>query len=438
MNDQQVIPQPIQPDMKPPLDKNKGRNTQSLREKVQTWTQDFMREALKFPWKNTAWTLRERFKEDHLGLTASSLTFTTLISMVPLFTVALAVFSVFPMFAKMQSTLQLWLVESLIPDNISRQVLSYLGQFASKANKIGWVGAVAFLVSALMLILTIDGKLNDIWRVRKTRSLARRVLMYWAILTLGPLLLGMSLSLSSYALSASKGLVTVLPDALKFLLDVLEFGVLAVSMAAMYRFVPNTPVRWSHALLGGLFVATGMELAKRVLTWYLSQVPTYSAVYGAFATVPILLIWIYVAWVIVLLGAVVSAYLPSLLGGIARRGDTPGWNFQLALELLQQLSAKKGVSPGVSQAVGKSLATLSQDLRVDDLQLEEPLQILMSLDWVGRLDEEDARYVLLADLATTSLAPLAERLLLPVRTGTQNMWEMSRWPVIYVAEVLPK
>lgn len=438
MNDQQVIPQPIQPDMKPLLDKNKGRNTQSLREKAQAWTQDFMREALKFPWKNTAWTLRERFKEDHLGLTASSLTFTTLISMVPLFTVALAVFSVFPMFAKMQSTLQLWLVESLIPDNISRQVLSYLGQFASKANKIGWVGAVAFVVSALMLILTIDGKLNDIWRVRKTRSLARRVLMYWAILTLGPLLLGMSLSLSSYALSASKGLVTVLPDALKFLLDVLEFGVLAVSMAAMYRFVPNTPVRWSHALLGGLFVATGMELAKRVLTWYLSQVPTYSAVYGAFATVPILLIWIYVAWVIVLLGAVVSAYLPSLLGGIARRGDTPGWNFQLALELLQQLSAKKGVSPGVSQAVGKSLATLSQDLRVDDLQLEEPLQILMSLDWVGRLDEEDARYVLLADLATTPLAPLAERLLLPVRTGTQNMWEMSRWPAIYVAEVLPK
>lgn len=438
MNDQQVIPQPIQPDMKPPLDKNKGRNTQSLREKVQAWTQDFMREALKFPWKNTAWTLRERFKEDHLGLTASSLTFTTLISMVPLFTVALAVFSVFPMFDKMQLTLQLWLVESLIPDNISRQVLSYLGQFSAKASKIGWVGAVAFLVSALMLILTIDGKLNDIWRVRKTRSLARRVLMYWAILTLGPLLLGMSLSLSSYALSASKGLVTVLPDALKFLLDVLEFGVLAVSMAAMYRFVPNTPVRWSHALLGGLFVATGMELAKRVLTWYLSQVPTYSAVYGAFATVPILLIWIYVAWVIVLLGAVVSAYLPSLLGGIARRGDTPGWNFQLALELLQQLSAKKGVSPGVSQAVGKSLATLSQDLRVDDLQLEEPLQILMSLDWVGRLDEEDARYVLLADLATTSLAPLAERLLLPVRTGTQNMWEMSRWPVIYVAEVLPK
>ncbi len=392
-----------------------------------------MREALTFPWKNTAWTLRERFKEDQLGLTASSLTFTTIISIVPLFTVALAVFSVFPMFAKMQSTLQLWLVESLIPDNISRQVLSYLGQFASKASKIGWVGAVAFLVTALMLILTIDGKLNDIWRVRKTRSLTRRVLIYWAILTLGPLLLGLSLTLSSYAVSASKGIVSVLPSSVNLLLDVLEYSVLVVSMAAMYRFVPNTKVAWSHAFLGGVFVATGMELAKRVLSWYLGQVPTYSVVYGAFATVPILLIWIYVAWAIVLLGAVVAAYLPSLLSGIARRGDTPGWNFQLALEMLQQLNQSTG-----NQGSGKSLAQLSQNLRVDDLQLEEALQTLVSLDWIGRLEEEEARYVLLVDLDKTPLAPLAERLLLPVKLSTQAMWEKSQWPSIYVADVLSK
>ena len=144
-------------------------------DKLKVWfkdgLRDFMRDALTFPWKNTALTLRERFKEDHLGLTASSLTFTTIISIVPLFTVALAIFSVFPMFAKMQNGLQQLLVDSLIPDNIARQVLSYLGQFASKASKIGWVGAAAFLVSALMLILTIDGKLNEIWRVRTTPSM---------------------------------------------------------------------------------------------------------------------------------------------------------------------------------------------------------------------------------------------------------------------------
>jgi membrane protein len=404
---------------------------QNLKASYRQFMEDFMRDALNFPWKNTALTLRERFKEDHLGLTASSLTFTTIISIVPLFTVALAIFSVFPMFAKMQVGLQQLLVDSLIPDNIARQVLSYLGQFATKASKIGWVGAAAFLVSALMLILTIDGKLNEIWRVRKTRHLARRVIVYWTLLTLGPLLLGLSLTFSSYVLSASKGWVTVLPGSVKVLLDVVEFIAIATSLAAMYRFVPNTRVRGTHALLGGLFTAVGLELAKRGLAWYLAQVPTFSAVYGAFATVPILLIWIYVAWVIVLLGAVVAAYLPSLQSGIARRGDTPGWNFQLAIEILQVLSKAE---------TGKNLEVLAKDLRVDDLQLESPLQTLMSLDWIGKLDEniqgQGGRYVLLVNPATTLLAPLSERLLLPNQEATQKLWGRSHWAGIYMVEVL--
>lgn len=404
-------------------------------DRLKAWFDDFMRDALTFPWKNTAWTLRERFNKDHLGLTASSLTFTTIISIVPLFTVALAIFSVFPMFAKMQTGLEQLLVDSLIPDNIARQVLSYLGQFASKANKIGWVGAAAFLVSALMLILTIDGKLNDIWRVRTTRHLARRIIVYWTLLTLGPLLLATSLSISSYVMSASKGWVSVLPGSLGALLNVVEFAVLTCSMAAMYRFVPNTQVRWTHALLGGTFVALGMELAKHVLAWYLVKVPTFSAVYGAFATVPILLIWIYVAWVIVLLGAVLAAYSPSLRSGVARRGDTPGWNFQLAIEILQALSKN-----GTGTHAGKNLAALSKELRVDDLQLESPLQTLMGLDWVGILDEDiqgqGGRYVLLINPATTYLAPLSERLLLPNQASTQKLWQKNQWSAMYVSEVL--
>jgi membrane protein len=404
-------------------------------DKLKAWYKnglsDFMRDALRFPWKNTALTLRERFKEDHLGLTASSLTFTTIISIVPLFTVALAIFSVFPMFAKMQVGLQQLLVDSLIPDNIARQVLSYLGQFATKASKIGWVGAAAFLVSALMLILTIDRKLNDIWRVRTTRHLARRIIVYWTLLTLGPLLLGLSLSFSSYVMSASKGWVSVLPGGVKALLNVVEFVAVATSIAAMYRFVPNTKVRWTHALLGGTFTALGIELAKRVLAWYLAKVPTFSAVYGAFATVPILLIWIYVAWVIVLLGAVVAAYLPSLQSGIARRGDTPGWNFQLAVEILQSLSKTK---------TGVNLETLSKELKVDDLQLEAPLQTLVSLDWIGQLDEEKngqgGRYVLLADPFKTLLTPLSERLLLSNYKNTPKIWQKCLQPACYMSEVL--
>jgi membrane protein len=279
--------------------------------------------------------------------------------------------------------------------------------------------------------LTIDRKLNDIWRVRTTRHLARRIIVYWTLLTLGPLLLGLSLTFSSYVLSASKGWVSVLPGGVKVLLDVLEFVVIATGLAAMYRFVPNTQVRWTHALLGGVFTAVGLELAKRGLAWYLAKVPTFSAVYGAFATVPILLIWIYVAWVIVLLGAVVAAYLPSLQSGIARRGDTPGWNFQLALEILQALSTAD---------TGKNLENLSKQLRVDDLQLEAPLQTLIALDWVGKLDEDiqgqGGRYVLLVNPTTTLLEPLSERLLLPNQASTQKLWEKSRLSTTYLIDVL--
>jgi membrane protein len=236
-------------------------------------------------------------------------------------------------------------------------------------------------------------------------------------------------------MSASKGWVSGLPGGVKVLLDVLEFIVIATSLAAMYRFVPNTQVRWTHALLGGLFTAMGLELAKRVLAWYLAQVPTFSAVYGAFATVPILLIWIYVAWVIVLLGAVVAAYLPSLQSGIARRGDTPGWNFQLALEILQVLAKK-----GSGQNLNTSLEAISKQLRVDDLQLESPLQTLVSLDWIGKLDEENqrqgGRYVLLINPDITLLAPLGERLLLPNQASTQKLWQKNQWSKMLVSEVL--
>ncbi|MGI9219189.1 MAG: YihY family inner membrane protein [Hydrogenophaga sp.] len=398
---------------------------------AQTLLAELWQNLRRFPWRNTALTLRERFREDRLGITASSLTFTTTISLVPLFTVALAIFSAFPMFARLQTTLQRWLIESLVPENIAKQVLNYLNQFAAKAGQIGWVGALFLLVTALALILTIDRKLNDIWRVRTPRPLTQRILVYWAVLTLGPLLLGASLSVTSYVLSASQGMVSALPGGVRFLLDALQFALVMVGLAALYRYVPNTRVRWSHSLVGGLFVATALELAKSALAWYLAKVPTYSVVYGTFATVPILLVWFYVAWVIVLLGAVVSAYLPSLLAGIARRGNSPGWRFQLALEALAQLHSVREAPPR-----GLSLEALAQTLRVDPLHLEEPVAALVALDWLGRLDEEDERYVLLQDPQHLALAPLAERLLLPATPGTEAFWGASGLRQMTVGQAL--
>lgn len=397
--------------------------------------QQLLTDLSHFPWRDTAFTLRQRFREDHMGLTASSLTFTTSIALVPFFTVALAIFTAFPMFSKLQGALQVWLVNSLIPDNISRQVLGYLTQFARQANKLGVVGLAVLLGTAIALILTIDRTLNGIWRVKKPRPLAQRVLIYWAAITLGPLVLGASLAVTSYVISGSRGVVSTMPGGLRVVLDILQFFLLAGGMAALYRYVPNTFVRWAHAWVGGLFVAAGIELAKKLLTLYLSSVPTYSLVYGAFATLPILLVWIYVAWVIVLLGAVIAAYLPSLLAGVARRGSAHGWQFQLAVELLQQLDQARS-----TPRIGLEGSELAKALQVDALQLEPVLETLMSLDWIGQLtdpeDEKEARYLLLADPDATTLEPLMAQLLLSRDPSMENLWENGRFPMLRLRDVL--
>jgi len=392
-----------------------------------------------FPWKTTALTLRERFREDRLGLTASSLTFTTMLGLVPFFAVALAIFTAFPIFSKLQVLLQRWLVDSLVPDSISRQVLGYLTQFAAKASGLGVAGFSILLVTALALILTIDRTLNGIWRVQRLRPLGQRVLIYWAAVTLGPLLLGASLAVTSYVLSASGGLVQRVPDGVKLLFDSVQFIVLAGGMAALYHYVPNTPVKWRHAWAGGMFVAVCIELAKKVLALYLAQVPTYSVVYGAFATLPILLVWIYMAWVIVLLGAVVTAYLPSLLAGVARRGTVAGWNFELAVEVLQALHAARA-----DASKGLRPSQLAQRLGVDALQLQPALEALTALDWAGQVtdaavtmsDVPEARYVLLADPEHTPLAPLVQRLLLERSQALEPFWHHARLDGLLLADVL--
>lgn len=389
----------------------------------------------RFPWQNTALTLRQRFREDRLGVTAGSLTFTTTIALVPFITVVLAVFTAFPIFARFQDVLQKWLLASLIPESIARQVLGYLTQFAGQASKLGAVGLILLLTTVLALMLTIDHTLNAIWRVRQPRPLGQRVLVYWAAITLGPLLLGVSLSVTSYAVSASRGIVGVMPGELQLLLDVLQFFLMAWGMAALYHYVPNTQIKWAHAWSGGLFVAAGFEIAKKLLALYLSRVPTYSVMYGAFATVPILLIWIYTAWVIVLLGAVITAYLPSLLAGVERRARSQGLQFAFALETLQQLERVRA-APGK----GLTMDQLCAALRVDALQLEPVLQALCELDWIALLREEladeTARYVLLADPDSTELAPLLHLLLLPQGDSTQNFWHNTGWVSMKLRQAL--
>jgi membrane protein len=311
-----------------------------------------------------------------------------------------------------------------------------LNQFAGKASKLGVVGLAVLLGTALALVFTIDRTLNNIWRVRSVRPFAQRVLIYWACITLGPLLLGVSLSMTSYAISVSRGVVGVLPGGVSLLFDLVQFLLVAGGMAAMFRYVPNTHVRWGHAWIGGVIVAVGIEVAKKGLALYVSSVPTYSMVYGAFATLPILLVWIYVVWVIVLLGAALTAYLPSLLAGGTLRRLPHGWRFQLSLEVVQHLERVRG-----SDAKGLTLEQLCRVMHVDPLRLEPLLRTLTAFDWIAQLREalqpgDEARYVLLIDPDTTALEPLISAWLVERMAQTEKIWQIGRWPSVMLREVL--
>jgi membrane protein len=385
-----------------------------------------------WPWLDTLRTLRERFREDRLSLAASSLTFTTFIALVPLVTVMLAVFSAFPMFSSFQGALEKYFLEAALPEGIAKPVLRSLTQFAGKARGMGTLGLLLLVATALALVLTIDRTLNNLWRVRRPRPIGHRVLLYWAVLTLGPLLLGVSLSITSYAISANKGVVAALPGGVSFLLNSVEFALVVAVAAGLFHYVPHTFVRWRHALAGGVFVAFGLEAAKGFLAWYVQAVPSFSMVYGAFATLPILLLWVYLVWVIVLLGAVVAAYAPALQGGLRLPPSTAGARFDLALALLRELRASQQ-----QPRPGLSLESLSARLHIDPLQLEPLLALLAQWGWAGRLEEPgEARHVLLVDVVTTVAAPLVHQLLLQPGPANAAFREVAGLERLRLAQLL--
>jgi membrane protein len=404
-----------------------------LKAHVTLWWQ----ELLVFPWRQMAGVLAERFRDARLGVSASSLTFTTVLALVPLFAVGLAVFAAFPLFGQFQDNIQRWLIESLVPESIARQVLNYLTQFSRKASRLGSVGLVALLMSAVFLMVTIERTLGQIWGLQCQRPLAQRVLLYWCAITLGPLFLGASLAITSYAVTASRDVVDVLPGSVRWLLDSFEFVLLTACVSGLYFYVPYTRVRWRHAITAGFLVAGSLELAKKGMAVYLLQVPTYSLIYGAFAALPILLIWIYVTWLLVLLGAVVAASLPELGRSTWRKPEGAGWSFRLALEVVAKLSTAKA-----SERRGLSTDELSAGLRVEVSELRQVLEVLQSLDWVGRLTEQNdlgqARQVLLVDPDLVTVAPLADRLLVLRENATDPIWQQTGLEQIRLSQLLPK
>ena len=403
-----------------------------LIENTRLWWQ----ELSEFPWRQMGGVLADRFRDARLGVSASSLTFTTVLALVPLFALGLAVFSAFPVFGKFQDTIQRWLIESLVPESIARQVLSYLTQFSRKASRLGTAGLVAVLLSAVFLMVTIERTLGQIWRLQRQRPIPQRVLLYWSAITLGPLLLGGSLAITSYVVTVSRDVVNVMPGSVRWFLDGFEFLLLTACVSGLYFYVPYTRVRWRHAITSGFLVAVSLELAKKGMAFYLLEVPTYSLVYGAFAAVPILLVWIYVTWLLVLLGAVLASSLPELGREQWRKPEGAGWSFRLALEVLAELNAAKA-----SEQRGWSAEALAARLRVELGELQNVLAVLHELDWVGRLtepnDQAQARQVLLIDPSQARVAPLAERLLVLRTSAIDPLWVQTGLDQVRVAQLLP-
>ena len=380
------------------------------------------------PWRQMASRVRQRFVDVRLGQAAGSLTFTTTIALVPLLTVGLAIFTIFPQFADIQTLVQRWLIDSLMPEGISRQVLGYVTQFTSKASRLGLAGMAVLVISALTLVFTLDRAFNAIWGISKPRPLVQRMLVYWAAMTLGPLLMGFGVTTMSHVVSVSRGLVQAWPQSLNLAIDVLEWSLLVMGVGALFKYLPNVHVRWAHALTGGLWVTVAIEVARRVLTWYLSAMPAFSKVYGALATLPILLVWIYTAWVIVLSGAVIVSLLPGVLLRRVRVADGLGWPLTQALEVLGLLARTRA-----DNRVGLSLSELAQQLKFDPAELEPTVRQLKDLGWIAGLDG-DERLMLLVQPDQTPLADLLQQVLLAPTEATRSVWQP--WQDMTLADAL--
>ena len=270
----------------------------------------------------TRLTIR-RAREERLAQVAGSLTFTTLLSIVPLLAVSFALFTRFPIFKRFEKAIEEYLLQSLLPADISRTVLKHLSQFAENANGLTLVGALLVLVTAIAMLLTVENALNQIWQVKRGRPLFKRVGLYLLMLAIGPPVLGASLWATSYVLSASMGLIGTVAPSVKFVLNLGPVVLSVVGLTAMFYFVPNTKVRRRDAIAGGLIASIAFELGKRGFAAYMLKVPTYKAVYGAFAAFPVFLLWVYFSWLVTLAAALITANLALARPRMGSRSSRP-------------------------------------------------------------------------------------------------------------------
>jgi len=322
-----------------------------------------------------------RFEQDLCAQTAASLTFTTLLALVPMITIALSVFSAFPVFEDFSTQIKIYLMNNLMPENAKIIITQYMQQFADSAARLTAVGIVFLTITAMLMMLTIEKAFNVIWQVTRSRPLVKRLVVYWAVLTLAPLLIGASLSLTSWLVGLSMGHAKYVSPFGVVILKTLPVLFTTLAFALLFRLVPNRHVPWTHALIGALLAAVVFEAMSRVFGYFISHFPTYTLVYGAFASVPIFLMWIYLSWLTILFGAVIAASLSYWRTPAAQ-------HFAPAAQLLAALRVLQIMANGFQQGRVCTLPKLSKSLRLGYDALENILDELASVDMVRKAEGE--------------------------------------------------
>ncbi|MDB5960459.1 MAG: hypothetical protein JWP59_1753 [Massilia sp.] len=341
--------------------------------------------ARRLGWRQAGDLLRfaiRRLREERLPQVAGSLTFTSTLALVPLLTIVLAIFTTFPLFNSFRISLESYFVQTLMPRGIANTIIGNLTQFASKATRLSAVGAVALVLTSTAMMAMIERVFNQIWAVRRRRPFTQRLVMYWALLTLGPILFGLSLTVTSQLFMATNEVVRTVPFVGALFYTAVSVALSAGAYTLLYVTVPNRHVEWSDALVGGLVAAIAFELAKRGFAIFIRQFPTYAIIYGALAALPLFLLWLYLSWMITLVGATITAALPVIKHERWWYQPVPGGDFLDAVAILKVLY----MGARLSDSALVSSPTIRAHTRIGFEEMARLLDRMVAAGWVGRVE----------------------------------------------------
>lgn len=252
-----------------------------------------------------------RIQKERIHITAGYLSYVSLMSLVPLLVVMFSIMTAFPIFAEVREAMEGFVYQNFLPTS-GDLIREHLTGFVNNASKMSVVALSFLFLFALLLISAIDKSLNHIWQVQEKRRMITSFAMYWLVLTLGPVLVSVSISLSSYMLSLVSVEHVEQAAIGKLFFIILPFIISSIAFYFLYLAVPNKPVPIKYALIGACFAALLFEFAKKAFAFYVLQLPSYQAIYGTLATIPILFLWVYLSWLIVLSGAVLAVSLEKV------------------------------------------------------------------------------------------------------------------------------